>query len=140
MDARRKQLVRLLNRRRRRIRLMLVCLATALACGLVAGIVGPQILIGGVSYDAAVSAASKSRSRERTGQAAGKRHHGAFDRGEHLAAVASHAAGGLIPFISSIFSWRNRIASGVGSPAILTDTAKARIKADIPAILTTSAP
>ena len=71
MDPRREQLVRLLNRRRRRIRLMLVCLALALACGLVAGIVGPQILIGGVSYDAAGSAASKNRSRERTGQAAG---------------------------------------------------------------------
>ncbi len=71
MDPRREQLVRLLNRRRRRIRLMLMCLATALACGLVAGITGPQILIGGVPYDVAGSRASKSKSRDRSGQAAG---------------------------------------------------------------------
>ena len=50
MDPRREQLVQLLTRRRRRVRLMLVCLATALTCGLVAGVAGPQILIGGVSY------------------------------------------------------------------------------------------
>jgi hypothetical protein len=49
VDARREQLIEMLNRRRRRLRLLLVCLATALGCGLVAGIVGPQILIGGVA-------------------------------------------------------------------------------------------
>ena len=61
MDVRREQLVRLLRRRRRRVRLLLVCLTTALGCGLVAGIVGPEILIGGVSYDGAPSAAAKSK-------------------------------------------------------------------------------
>jgi len=47
MDLRREELKRLLNRRRRRVRLMLVCLATALSCGVVAGIAAPQILVGG---------------------------------------------------------------------------------------------
>jgi hypothetical protein len=48
MDARREELKRLLDRRRRRGRLMLVCLVTALACGVVAGIAAPQMLIGGM--------------------------------------------------------------------------------------------
>lgn len=47
MDLRREELKQILNRRRRRVRLMLVCLATALSCGVVAGIAAPQILIGG---------------------------------------------------------------------------------------------
>ncbi|KPK46166.1 MAG: hypothetical protein AMK72_10115 [Planctomycetes bacterium SM23_25] len=71
MDPRREQLVRLLHRRRRRIRLMLVCLATALACGLVADIVGPRILIGGVPHDVSEPAASEGKSRERLALAAG---------------------------------------------------------------------
>ncbi|HUU11171.1 MAG TPA: DUF3106 domain-containing protein [Phycisphaerae bacterium] len=50
MDPRREQLMRLLNRRRRRVRLMLVCLAMALACGVAAGFAGPRILIGGISH------------------------------------------------------------------------------------------
>ena len=49
MDARRRQLVHLLERRRRRVRLILACAVTALACGIVAGLAGPQLLIGGVS-------------------------------------------------------------------------------------------
>lgn len=48
MDPRREHLVRLLNRRRRRVRLMLVCVATALACGVVAGLLAPQVLVGSV--------------------------------------------------------------------------------------------
>jgi hypothetical protein len=48
VDSRREQLVRLLARRRRRGRLILVCLMTALACGVMVGVVAPQILIGGV--------------------------------------------------------------------------------------------
>ena len=71
MDLGREQLVRLLNRRRRRIRLMLVCLTTALACGLVAGIVGPQILLGGVSHRGAQATASKGRPAERAARTAG---------------------------------------------------------------------
>jgi len=47
MDPRRAQLARLLQRRRRRTRLLLVCVVTAVACGTVAGLVGPRILIGG---------------------------------------------------------------------------------------------
>ncbi|HUU92019.1 MAG TPA: hypothetical protein VM238_12525 [Phycisphaerae bacterium] len=71
MDLQREQLVRLLHRRHRRIRLMLVCLATALACGLVAGIVGPQILIGGVSHPGAEATAPKDKPRGRSIEAAG---------------------------------------------------------------------
>jgi len=48
VQQRREQLVRILERRRRRLRLMLVCLVTALACGGVVGVVGPQLLIGGM--------------------------------------------------------------------------------------------
>jgi len=48
MDPRREELKRLLDRRRRRGRLMLVCVVTALACGVVAGIAAPQMLIGGM--------------------------------------------------------------------------------------------
>jgi len=47
MDPRRAQLARLLRRRRWRFRLLLVCLATAVTCGAVAGFAGPRILIGG---------------------------------------------------------------------------------------------
>jgi hypothetical protein len=60
VDPRREELVRLLQRRRRRVRLMLVCLVTALACGAVAGMVAPQMLIGevptGQAADGAMSA------------------------------------------------------------------------------------
>lgn len=48
MERRREELVRILNRRRRRVRLLLVCTVTAMGCGLVAGVLGPQVLIGGV--------------------------------------------------------------------------------------------
>ena len=50
MDARREQLAQLLKRRRRRLRLMLACLMTALVCGAVAGVVAPQLVIGGVPH------------------------------------------------------------------------------------------
>lgn len=49
VDARRDYLVRLLQRRRRRIRLLLACLATALACGAVTGLVVPQVLTGSIA-------------------------------------------------------------------------------------------
>ena len=49
VDARRDYLVRLLQRRRRRIRLLLACLATALACGTVTGLVAPQVLTGSIA-------------------------------------------------------------------------------------------
>jgi hypothetical protein len=49
MDPRRAQLARLFERRRRRNRLLLVCLVTAVACGTVAGLAGPQILVGGTA-------------------------------------------------------------------------------------------
>lgn len=42
---------------------MLVCLATALACGLVAGAVGPQILIGSVAGDPASAGAGQDAAR-----------------------------------------------------------------------------
>jgi len=48
MDARRAQFARH-QARRRRLRLLLVCVVTAAACGTTAGIVGPRILIGGTS-------------------------------------------------------------------------------------------
>ena len=48
MDARRAQFARHLARRRR-LRLLLVCVALAAACGTTAGIIGPRILIGGMS-------------------------------------------------------------------------------------------
>jgi len=47
VESRRAQLARLLARRRRRARLLLVCVATAVACGSLAGVVGPKVLIGG---------------------------------------------------------------------------------------------
>ncbi len=47
MDSRRAQLARMLQRRRRRFRLLMVCVATAVTCGTVAGLLGPRILIGG---------------------------------------------------------------------------------------------
>jgi len=49
MNPRRAQLARLLQRRRRRFRLLVVCLVTAGVCGAVAGFLGPRILIGGTS-------------------------------------------------------------------------------------------
>ena len=49
MTLSREQLLMLLSRRRRRNRLLLACLATALACGAVAGLLSPQVLTGGVS-------------------------------------------------------------------------------------------
>jgi hypothetical protein len=58
VDRRREQLVRLLDRRRRRARLLLVCLATALVCGVAAVSVAPtRLLIGGVSQAAGLAAA-----------------------------------------------------------------------------------
>jgi len=60
MEQRRQELKARLNRRRRRVRLLLVCLATALACGVVAGMAGPQILIGGVADRAAPGEPSKA--------------------------------------------------------------------------------
>jgi hypothetical protein len=68
MEPRREELRRILSRRRRRGRLLLVCLATALACGFAAGMAGPRILVGGVAElagaagvatDAAVQASGK---------------------------------------------------------------------------------
>ena len=56
MERRREQLVRILERRRR-MRLMLVCLVTALACGAAAGVVAPQLLIGGMPSAAGNDAA-----------------------------------------------------------------------------------
>ncbi|HUX00727.1 MAG TPA: DUF3106 domain-containing protein [Phycisphaerae bacterium] len=47
MDDRRQELVRLL-RRRRRVRLMAVCVAAALGCGAAAAILAPKVLVGGV--------------------------------------------------------------------------------------------
>ncbi len=49
MDARREQLLVLLNRRRRHLRLALVCLTMFLVGGITAVILEPRILIGGVS-------------------------------------------------------------------------------------------
>jgi len=49
VDTRRDYLVRLLHQRRRRIRLLLACLATALACGTVTGLVVPQVLTGSIA-------------------------------------------------------------------------------------------
>jgi len=49
VPMRREQLVRLLAQRRRRTRLLLACLTTAVACGFAAIAVGPRILIGGTS-------------------------------------------------------------------------------------------
>jgi len=49
MDPPRAQLVRLLQRRRRRIRLLMVCVVTAVTCGAVAGVLEPRILIGGTA-------------------------------------------------------------------------------------------
>lgn len=51
-EQRRRELLRLLERRRRRVRLLLVCLVTAATCGVVAGVVGPQLLIGGIASEA----------------------------------------------------------------------------------------
>lgn len=48
MSENRDQLVRLRDRRRRCVRLLLVCAATALACGMLAGAAAPRLLIGGV--------------------------------------------------------------------------------------------
>jgi hypothetical protein len=56
MDPRRAQLARLLDRRRRRVRLLLVCVVTAVACGTLAGLLGPRILIGGTGSRGTVQA------------------------------------------------------------------------------------
>jgi hypothetical protein len=61
VDRRRQELVRLLERRRRRVRLLLFCAATALACGFVAVAAGPQMLIGGMPAAAAPAAADAAR-------------------------------------------------------------------------------
>ena len=58
--------MRLLERRRRRLRLLLFCAATALACGFVALAAGPQMLIGGMS--AAAAPASAAADAARTGR------------------------------------------------------------------------
>jgi len=55
VDARREHL-RAVLRRRRRARLLALCVGTALVCGLVAGLVAPEILIGGVRLRAAPAA------------------------------------------------------------------------------------
>jgi hypothetical protein len=47
VDARREQLVRMLQRRRR-MRLLAVCVGTAVLCGAVAAILAPKVLVGGV--------------------------------------------------------------------------------------------
>jgi hypothetical protein len=47
VDARREQLVRMLHRRRR-MRLLAVCVGTAILCGAVAAILAPKVLIGDV--------------------------------------------------------------------------------------------
>lgn len=47
MDARREQLVRMLHRRRR-MRLLAVCVGTAVLCGAVAAILAPKVLVGDV--------------------------------------------------------------------------------------------
>ena len=47
MDARREQLVRML-RRRRRVRLLAVCVGTAVLCGAVAATLAPKVLVGDV--------------------------------------------------------------------------------------------
>jgi hypothetical protein len=49
MDPRREHLARLVERRHRRVRLLLACLVTAGACGFVAGLAAPQILVGSVA-------------------------------------------------------------------------------------------
>lgn len=49
MDPRRELLLKRLAQRRRRLRLMLVCLGTALVCGVAAVSAGPRILIGSVA-------------------------------------------------------------------------------------------
>jgi hypothetical protein len=55
---RREQLVRLLHQRRRRTRLLLACLTTAVACGFVAIAVGPRMLIGGTGHAAPAATVS----------------------------------------------------------------------------------
>ena len=47
MDARREQLVRMLHRRRR-MRLLAVCVGTAVLCGALAAIFAPKVLVGDV--------------------------------------------------------------------------------------------
>jgi len=47
VDARREQLVRMLHRRRR-MRLLAVCVGTAVLCGAVAAILAPKVLVGDV--------------------------------------------------------------------------------------------
>ena len=63
MNDRRAQLL-LLQRRRRRIRLMAVCLGTSLVCGVVAGVLAPEVLVGGVSLHNAKPEALNPASHE----------------------------------------------------------------------------
>jgi hypothetical protein len=68
----REQLVRMLAQRRRRTRLLLVCLTTAVACGFVAIAVGPRMLVGGTSHAAAVAPAAAGQAPAgKVAQAAG---------------------------------------------------------------------
>jgi len=68
----REQLVRLLAQRRRRTRLLLACLTTAVACGFVAIAVGPRLLIGGTSQAVAVApAAARQAPPDAAARAAG---------------------------------------------------------------------
>ena len=64
MDPRRAQLARMLQRRRRRFRLLMVCLATAVTCGTVAGFLGPRILIGGTGAMRPVGQAASETSAD----------------------------------------------------------------------------
>jgi len=63
VNDRRAQLL-LLQRRRRRIRLMAVCLGTSLVCGIVAGVLAPEVLVGGVSLHNAKPEALNPASHE----------------------------------------------------------------------------
>jgi hypothetical protein len=55
---RREQLVRLLEQRRRRTRLLLACASVAVACGFVALALGPGMLIGGTARAVSATAAA----------------------------------------------------------------------------------
>lgn len=63
MNDRRAQLL-LLQRRRRRMRLMAICLGTSLVCGVVAGVLAPEVLVGGVSLHNAKPEALNPASHE----------------------------------------------------------------------------
>jgi len=63
VNDRRAQLL-LLQRRCRRIRLIAVCLGASLVCGVVAGVLAPEVLVGGVSLHDAKPEALKPASHE----------------------------------------------------------------------------